>query len=96
MSTTPTPIVNGPNLDGMDSEDLMSFWSKHQRGQGYRAFFPNGGKGTINATGDLAAYACNKATAMSCRAAGNIKSALCYEDICDKIYAAMPAWARSW
>ena len=83
-----------PNLDAMDHEDLMSFWAMHQRGRVAWQVFPNGGKGTRNATGDLACYASNKATAIACRLRGDIATALSYERICDSIYEGLPAWAR--
>jgi len=84
------------NLDCMESDDLMAFWMKHQRGRGYRTFFPNGGKGTKTATGDLAAYAANKATAQTCRKRGDIQAAMIYETICDNIYNDLPDFAKFW
>ncbi len=75
---------------------LMAFWFRYQGGQGYRELFPAGGKGTKRATADLANYASNKATAMSCRLRGDINTAVMYEDICDRIYARLPDWAKGW
>ena len=83
-----------PNLDCMEDDDLMGFWLRHQRGRKARDIFPNGGKGTRTATGDLAAYAVNKATAMSCRIRGDIRAALIYEKICEDIYDGLPDSAR--
>lgn len=85
-----------PNLDSMQSDELMEFWMRHQRGRGYKLLFPTGGKGTRIATGDLAAYAANAATARSCRLRGDIRAALIYERICDNIYSDLPDWARGW
>ena len=87
---------NCPNLDCETAEDLMTFWSRHQRGRKAKDLFPDGGKGTRKATGDLAAYAANKATAMSCRKRGDIQAAVIYEGICDTIYNDLPYWAKSW
>ena len=83
-----------PNLDTLEPDGLMAFWYKHQRGRKYKDLFPEGGTGTVKATRDLANYASNKATAMSCRERGLIGTALSYEAICDNIYAELPAFAR--
>lgn len=83
-----------PNLDCETPDFLMDFWSKHQGGRGARILFPGGGKGTRRATADLANYAANKATAMRCRAQGEIEVALSYERICDNIYSGLPEAAR--
>lgn len=87
---------NVPNLDAMARDDLMAFWTKHQRGWNAKALFPDGGKGTRKATRKLAAYASNKAAAMLCREMGNVSYALDYERICDRLYEELPAFARSW
>ena len=87
-------ISNVPNLDAMEDAALMTFWFEHQRGRGAKALFPAGGKGTRIATGDLACYASNKATAMSCRLRGDIQAALMYEGIADRIYTDLPEFAR--
>jgi len=89
--------AGGPvNLDDMPggADALLSFWHKHQAGRAYRELFPEGGEGTKRAAADLASYASNKATAMQCRARGDIGAALTYEGICERIYAALPAFAR--
>lgn len=82
------------NLDAMSREELLSFWMKHQSGRNYRELFPEGGKGSKKAAGDLANYASNKATAMSCRVSGDIERAMMYESIADRIYAVLPAFAQ--
>jgi len=89
--------AGGPvNLDDMPggADALMSFWGRHQGGRASRELFPDGGAGTRRATAELANYASNKATAMRCRLAGDIGAALTYEGICERIYAALPAFAR--
>ncbi len=86
--------MGAPNLDGMWSDDLMQFWLKHQAGRRYRELFPQGGRNTKRAAADLANYASNKATAMGCRGRGDINNALQYENICDRIYSNLPAFAR--
>lgn len=78
----------------MTADELMAFWAKHQRGRRYRDLFPAGGEGTKRATADLANYASNKAVAMKCRIRGDIATALEYEQIADRIYAQLPAFAR--
>lgn len=85
------------NLDcEIDTEYLGSFWAHYQRGRNTKELFPNGGKGTRNATADLANYAINKSEAMACRMRGDITAATVYEDICDRIYGELPDWARGW
>lgn len=84
------------NLDCANQDYLMSFWAHYQRGRHHKQLFPEGGRGTSRATADLACYASNKATAMSCRLRGDINTAIMYEGICDRIYAALPEWARGW
>lgn len=83
-----------PNLDAMSSDELLQFWLTHQRGRNYRELFPNGGKGTKSATWQLAHYASNRATAMSCRLRGEILAATVYEGILDRIYRELPEWAK--
>lgn len=82
------------NLDCETPETLMQFWFRHQSGRAYRDLFPQGGRGTKRATADLANYASNKATAMRCRAGGDINGALMYEGIADRIYAGLPEAVR--
>lgn len=84
------------NLDDTfhDSDQLMAFWAKHQSGRQYRDIFPDGGKGTKRAVADLANYASNLATARQCRARGDINTAKSYEAICEKIYRALPQFAK--
>jgi len=50
--------------------------------------------GTVRAMKDCANYAANKATAMQCRARGEIPTALMYENIADRIYASLPSYAK--
>ena len=84
--------TNIPNLD--HSDDLMTFWAHYQRGRNYRELFPDGGKGTKRATANLACYASNKHAAIHCREHGDVKNALMYESICDRIYNELPESAR--
>lgn len=90
--------TGAPNLDGAScSDDLMKFWTWAQNCHPVitgRRLFPERPKGYVTATRDLGAYAANKATAMTAREAGSIRSAQCYETICDTIYADLPQWAR--
>lgn len=86
--------ANVPNLDAEESDALMDFWARHQRGRHVKVLFPEGGRGTVSATAELANYASNKATAISCRKRGDILAAKMYEDIADRIYARLPDFAR--
>lgn len=81
------------NLDCVSAEELWAFWREHSGGRAYRVLFPAGGTGTKRATADLACYASNKATAMSCRLRGDIQAAQMYEGICDRIYRKLPGFA---
>jgi hypothetical protein len=83
-----------PNLDTMTADELLTFWMTHQQGRRAHHLFPDGGPGTRIATRQLANYASNKATAIRCRLTGNIDVALGYEQIADRIYKELPAWAR--
>jgi hypothetical protein len=86
--------TNVPNFDAMEPDALMTFWRDHQAGRGRKVLFPDGGVGTFKATASLANYASNKATAIRCRLNGDIETALMYEGICDRIYSALPDFAR--
>jgi hypothetical protein len=85
---------NVPNLDAMPASEVWNFWRKHQAGRNYRKLFPKGGRGTKRAAANLAHYAANKGTAMNCRLRGEIQSALMYEGIAERIYAALPSFAQ--
>lgn len=83
-----------PNLDAMPIDELRSFFKTHEKGRNHLRLFEGGGKGTVKATADLAAYAMNKGTAMVCREQGKIEQAKRYEDICDRIFKDLPEAAR--
>jgi hypothetical protein len=89
---TNVPAV--PNFDAMEPHELMAFWQAHQNGRRFAELFPGRPAGTRRAVADLANYAANKATAIACRMRGDIQTALQYEDICDRIYNDLPAFAR--
>jgi hypothetical protein len=72
----------------------MPFWAKHQRGRRYRDLFPAGGKGAKRAAADLANYAANKHAAVYCRTSGDARRAQMYEDICERIFADLPDFAK--
>lgn len=84
------------NLDSMESSELMEFWNVHRfaRYADRMSIFGCAGDGTKIAAKAAANYASNKATAIQCRARGDIQAALIYEGICDKIYATLPDFAR--
>lgn len=56
--------------------------------------FPDRPNGYVAARENIAHYAANKATAMRCRARGEITTAMIYERICQHIYDKLPDYAR--
>ena len=78
------------DLDDMEPDDLFKFWAKHQRGRGAKALFPDGGRGTREATANLAAYASNLGAAKRTRLSGDIQTAQMYERIAEGIYNKLP------
>ncbi len=85
------------NLDALDQEELWTFWSAAKGVRPVKAareLFPERPKGYVTAFRSLGNYAANKATAMSCRLAGDVNAALTYERIADRIYAELPEFAR--
>lgn len=87
---------NVPNFDAMTKDELMSFWFKYSRASRSEAAELVGHRrpGFTIAVRQLANYAANKGAAASCRLQGNIQGALCYENICDSIYDALPQDVR--
>jgi hypothetical protein len=95
------PDASGPpNLDAMLSADeVRSIWYAVHRSPVTvaRRGFPTRPRGYVSATRLIGAYAANKATAMECRARGDINNSACgYERICDAIYDRLPDYARTW
>jgi hypothetical protein len=90
------PIIDTLNLDAMHADELMTFWSKYSRATKANRveLFGRTGEGTVTAARALANYASNKATAMQCRARGDLHAALLYEGICDNIFESLPDYAR--
>jgi hypothetical protein len=89
--------TGSPNLDCMSPDDLMDFWARTNSVRPLkmaREIFPSCPAGYVRATKDLGCYASNKATAMCQRSQGNIAIAQQYEDICDRIYAELPDYAK--
>jgi hypothetical protein len=84
------------NLDAMTASDLWALWTRGHRHpvRLAREWFPARPKGYVTATSALIGYASNKATAMGCRATGDINAALVYERICETIYEDLPTFAR--
>lgn len=86
-----------PNLDDMttDPAELRAWAVRHDRGRRIAAeLFSDKPAGYVSATRQLARYADNKATAMECRARGDISAAADYERICGRIYDRLPPFAR--
>lgn len=78
------------NLD--DEAECTAFIERFGTAKGRRLANALGikGKGAARIASDLSGYAWNKSTAIECRKAGNIQSALVYEGICQRIYADLP------
>jgi len=91
-------LANNINLDDFttDQEKLMDVWAAIHFWPRVSAkvLFPHKMKGYVSTTVNIGHYASNKATAMRCRKEGNIKSALIYEQICERVYNNLPTWAR--
>ena len=87
---------NVPNLDAMHETDLKAFYVAALYSTSKKALelFPDKPAGFTRETKNLGHYACNKATAMSCRISGKIPEAQEYERICERIYDRLPLWAR--
>lgn len=89
--------AGAPNIDCFGEADEI--WTlaevfKLQSRECGRIMFPARPAGYVTATRNLGHYAYNKATAMRCRARGDVSGAMQYEDICQRIYNRLPAWAR--
>jgi len=87
---------NVPNLDCLDSSELMAFYGEahlHNRVKA-RELFASRPKGYCRVTKDLGHYAANLATAQRCRLSGDINTAQVYETICDRIYSELPTYAQ--
>ena len=82
-----------PNLDGMFQDDVQAWWEQH-KDKPAATIFPRKPKGYIGAFADLLSYAYNKSTAMQFRIGGDIPQALKYEEMCDRIYNRLPAYAK--
>jgi len=92
-----TLTIDTLNLDGMNADELMDFWMKTNSVRPIafaKQLFPTRPKGYVRITRELGCYASNKATAMECRTRGQIRSALMYEDICERIHSRLPLFAR--
>jgi hypothetical protein len=97
MNNTDEPQEPPVNLDAYgEPDDLMAFWQRHNGRSinAARELFPDRPHRYVRTARDLANYASNKATAMRCRARGDIATAQMYEGICERIYDALPAYAR--
>jgi len=77
-----------PNFDCMESDDLMALWIQYRDMSRAECARLLGGKpkGYTGIGKTIAGYISNKATAMSCRRRGDIRAALMYEGIADRIY----------
>lgn len=88
--------AKGLNLDMLDSETAMAFWSIFHRPTRSDAELLVGDRrpGFTNIAAKLATYACNVAVAQNFRLAGNIDAALGYEAQNEWIYEALPEDCR--
>ena len=85
--------VDGFSVDPQEIWDLAVCLSRYATAAG-RTMFPERPTGYRAATISLGHYAFNKATAMRCRASGDMTGAAMYERICHQIYGRLPAFAR--
>ncbi len=85
-----------PNFDAMTNAELMAFWKRYTRPtrKDAEALVGDRRPGFTNLSAKLANYACNKATAMTCRLKGDVRAASIYEAVCDRIYGELPADLR--
>jgi hypothetical protein len=88
-----SPNIDGWSIDPDDITKLARCLETQSRHVG-QIMFPDRPKGYVTATRNLAHYAWNKSTAMRCRLIGRITDALIYEEICEKIYARLPDFAK--
>lgn len=81
-----------PNFDTMAPAELMKFWRKYTRPRRKDAAALLGGVRPLYTViaSQLANYACNKATAISCRNKGDVQAAEIYERCCELIYDELP------
>jgi hypothetical protein len=88
--------AKGLNLDCCDAEHLMVFWAIFHRPTRSDAEMLVGDRrpGFTNIAATLAAYACDKATAIGCRERGDIRAAEIYERHCELTYERIPADCR--
>lgn len=84
------------NLD--DEREVREFISTHgtTRGRMLANRLGLSGAGSQRLANSFSNYAWNKLAAIDIRIIGNIETALKYEQICDKIYARIPAEFRPW
>jgi hypothetical protein len=91
-------VVEIPNLDAMETKELLQFWVKHRLGINAHLLFPDSDSANLLADGQaahkLSEYALTKVAAVNCRRRGDIAQALRWEALCDTIYADLPARAR--
>ncbi len=85
------------NLDAMPTDELYQF--AHSTGGRQprtraRQLFGRADSGRTAAVRELHHYAWNMITARICRERGDIQTALRYEDIADRIYQDLPAFAK--
>jgi len=81
-----------PNLDAMSEAELMDFWNHYHRASRKDAeeLIGDRRRGFMRIAATLANYACNKATAMTCRLRGDITAAQIYEHSCQLCYDRLP------
>jgi len=83
------------NPDCMDIEELDTFGRRFATDDYQaRAFFEGAPDGYMTAYAHLIMYAILKSRAMELRANGDIQGALWCEGICERIYSALPDFAR--
>jgi hypothetical protein len=94
------PKATDLNLDAMGKQELIELATIIGHGvrpiAQARQLFLGRTDGIVRQAKNIRCYCWNKATAMQCRLDGKIQEATKYEEICDRIYASMPDWAKGW
>ena len=91
-------VVEIPNLDAMETRELLDFWVKHRLGINAHLLFPDSDSANLmadrQAAHNLSEYALTKTAAINCRRRGAIQEAMRWELKCESIYVDLPARAR--
>jgi hypothetical protein len=88
--------MNIPNFAGMSVDQLMKFWFRYSRATRKDAVALVGARPMYTrVTKDLANYASNRATMLSCRRQGDSHGADMYRGIAHRIWTQLPIDVRA-